>query len=155
MEHWATHYVGLEPRSIIDHFLLHGNGWEDQITGYGVDQNLDFSNYTDHRPIMCVLAVGPKLGQGTEDKRDRRPWAPVIKHKDLVERLQKKLDKWHITNAVRLGKLQVEERYAEVVKAIRDIGIPLANKSRRRLEEKRAAYNTRLVSGIRSYESET
>ena len=37
------------------------------------------------------------------------------------------------------GTLQVEEKYAEVVKAIRDIGIPLANKSRRRLEEKRAA----------------
>ena len=52
----------------------------------------------------------------------------MIKHKDLVERLQKKLDKWHTTNAVRLGTLQVEERYAEVVKAIQDVGIPLANK---------------------------
>jgi len=57
-----------------------------------------------------------------------------------VARLQKKLDKWHTTNAVHLGTLQVEERYANVVKAIRDIGIPLANKSRKRLEEKRAAY---------------
>ena len=140
IENWATHYVGLEPRSIIDHFMLHGNGWEDQITGYGVDQNLEFSNYTDHRPIMCVFAVGPKLGKGTEAKRERRPWAPVIKHKDLVERFQKKMDRWHTKNATHLGTLQVEKRYTEVVKAIRELGIPLANKSRKRLEEKRAAY---------------
>jgi hypothetical protein len=107
IENWATHNVELEPRSIIDHFLLHGNGWEEQITCYGVDQNLDFTNYTDHRPIMCVLAVGPKIGKGTENKRDRRPWAPVIKQKDLVERLQKKLESWHTADATHLGTLQV------------------------------------------------
>ena len=49
---WVTQYVGLESRSIFDHLLIRGNGWEDQITCYGVDQNLEFSNYTDHRPVL-------------------------------------------------------------------------------------------------------
>jgi hypothetical protein len=90
---WATHYVGLEPRSILDYFLLHDNGWEDQIICYGVNQNLVFSHYTDDHPIMCVLGAGPKLGNGTETKKDRRPWAPVIKHDDFVERFQKKIER--------------------------------------------------------------
>ena len=137
---WATHYVGLDPRSIIDHFIIHGNGWEDQVTCYGVDQNLDFSNYTDHRPIICVIAAGSKEATGEKEDKDRRAWAPVIKHKDLVERFQTKLEKWHTNNATRLGTLPVSERYTEVTKAIRDIGLPLANRSRKRLEEKRAAY---------------
>ena len=137
---WATHYVGLDPRSIIDHLLIHGNGWEDQITCYGVDQNLEFSNYTDHRPVLCVIAAGPKTTHGEKEDKDRRAWAPVIKHKDLVERFQKKLEKWHSSNASRLGTLTVSERYTEVTKTIRDIGLPLANRSRKRLEEKRAAY---------------
>ena len=64
----------------------------------------------------------------------------MIKHKDLVERFQKKLEKWHSTNASRLGTLSVSERYTEVTKAIRGIGLPLANRSRKRLEERRAAY---------------
>ena len=93
------HYVGLDPQSIIDHLLIHGNGWEDQITCYRVDQNLEFSNYTDHRPVLCVIAVEPKEAHGEKEDKESRTWAPVIKHKDLVERFQKKLEKWHSTNA--------------------------------------------------------
>jgi hypothetical protein len=151
IDEWATHYVGLEPRSIIDHF-----------TCDGVDQNLDFSHYTDHHPIMCVLAAGPKLGNGTEAKQDRRPWVPVIKHKDLVERFQKKIERCHTKNATHLSTLQVRERYAEVVKAISDIGILLANRTHKRdggqksSEQARMVTSTaRMIPRIRRYESET
>ena len=101
---------------------------------------MEFSNYTDHRPVLCVIAAGSKTTHGEKEDKDRRAWAPVIKHKDLVERFQKKLEKWHSTNASRLGSLSVSERYTEVTKANWDIGLPLANRSRKRLEERRAAY---------------
>ena len=84
---------------------------------------MGFSNYTDHRPVLCVIAAGPKEAHGEKEVKDRRAWAPVIKHKDLVERFQKKLEKWHSTNASRLRTLSVSERYTEVTKAIRDIGL--------------------------------
>jgi hypothetical protein len=101
------------------------------VTCYGVDQNSDISNYTDHRPILCVIAAGPKEALGEKEDKERRAWAPVIKHKDLVGRFQTKLEKWHTNNATRLGSLAVSDRYAEVTKAIRDIGLPLANHRKR------------------------
>jgi hypothetical protein len=86
IDRWATHYVGLEATSVIDHFLLHGNGWENQIKGYGVDQNQEFQHYTDHRPVLCVINAGPR-NIGTENREcEATPWIPVIKHKDLAER---------------------------------------------------------------------
>ena len=127
--------------------MIHGNGWEEQITGYGVDQNLEFSNYTDHRPIMCVFAVRPTLGKGSEDKRERRPWTPVIKHKDLVERFQKKMDRWHTTNATHLGTLQVEERYTEVVKAT-------GQQKPQATGGEKCSVQARLVTGVYCYKSQ-
>ena len=140
IDRWATHYVGLEATSVIDHFLLHGNGWENQIKGYGVDQNQEFQHYTDHRPVLCVINAGPR-NIGTENREcEATPWIPVIKHKDLVERFRKKMDRWYSQSAQSLGPMSVEERYKTVITAIRDIGVPLAERSRKRLEEKRAAY---------------
>jgi hypothetical protein len=61
--------------------------------GYVVDQNIVISNYTDRHTILCVIAAGPKETTGETEAKDRRAWAPVIKHKDLVGRFQKKLEK--------------------------------------------------------------
>jgi hypothetical protein len=89
---------------------------------------------------MCILVAGPKLGNGTEAKQDRQPWAPVIKHNDFVERFQKKIERCHTKNATHLSTLQVRERYAEVIKGDQRYRDTTSQQKLQRLEGKIAAY---------------